>query len=87
MRELESCALSVNNLLAWYLDHQDALVQFLTIVLYHFLAYTCKYDVVAVLHKLRENAMRHFGNASLQEDDNVALFDIDEDDDNYDDEN
>ena len=63
-----------------------ALVQFLTIVLYHFVAYTCKYNVVAALHTLRENAMRHFGNASLQEDDNVALFDIDEDDDNYDDE-
>ena len=62
-----------------------ALVQFLTIVLYHFLTYTCNYDVVAALHSLWENAMRHFcnyneppGDHYLHDD--VALLNIDEED-------
>ena len=63
-----------------------ALVQFLTIVLYHFLAYTCDYDV-ATLHQLRKNAIRFFANEPLEDNflnDDVALLDIDEDDENYD---
>ena len=68
-----------------------ALVQFLTIVLYHFLAYTCNYDVVAAVHSLRENVMRFFANEHSNENDHlsddVPLLDIDEDIDNYEDEN
>ena len=67
-----------------------ALLQFLTIVLYHFLTYTCKYDVVTALHILRENAMRYFVSRPLEEDiylnNDVALLDIAEHDDNYNDE-
>ena len=64
-----------------------ALVQFLTIVLYHFLTYTCDYDVVATLHQLRKNAIRFFANEPLEDNflnDDVALLDIVEDYDNYD---
>ena len=35
-----------------------AFVQFVSIVLYHFLSYTCHCDVVTALRTLRENAMR-----------------------------
>ena len=60
-----------------------ALVQFLTIVLYHFLTYTCNYDVVAALHSLWEKAMRYFGNYNEPPGDHylhddVALLNIDE---------
>ena len=68
-----------------------ALVQFLTIVLYHFLAYTCNYDVVSALHSLWEDVMRLFANEHSNEDDHlsddVPLLGIDEDNDNYEDEN
>ena len=61
------------------------LVQFLAIVLYHFLTYTCNYDVVAALHSLWENAMRHYGNYNEPPGDHylhddVALLNIDEED-------
>ena len=66
-----------------------AVVQFLTIILYHFLIYTCKYDVVTALHTAKENAMRCFDNRPLE--DNylnvyIALVDTDEHNDNYNDE-
>ena len=46
-----------------------ALVQFLTIVLYHFRIYTCNnyYDVEAVLRQLKET-MKSFGNQKLEDD-------------------
>ena len=59
------------------------LFQFLIIVLYHFLTYTCNYDVVAALHQLRENAMKPFGNKlSYDNLNNFVLLDTDEDNDN-----
>ena len=67
-----------------------ALFQFLTIVLYHFLTYTCNYDVLAALHRLRKNVIRHFANEPLEDNflnDDVALLGIDENDDNYYDKN
>ena len=65
-----------------------ALVQFLIIVLYHFLTYTCNYNVVAALCSLRKKAIRHFVNEPLEDiyyNDDVALLDADIIYDNYDD--
>ena len=57
--------------------------QFLIIVLYHFLTYTCNYDVVAALHQLRENPMKPFGNKPSDNNlNNFVLLDTDEDNDN-----
>ena len=67
------------------------LVQLLTILLYHFLTYTCNFDinVVAALHQLRKNAIRLFANEPLEDNfysDDVALLGVDEIDYNHDDE-
>ena len=62
-----------------------ALVQFLTIVLYHFLTYTCPYDVMATLYTLTENAIKHFGIRPLEDNylnADIALLDIDVNDGN-----
>ena len=61
-----------------------AFIQFITIVLYHFLTYTCRFDVVTALRTLRENAMRFCGtgldNNYLHD---IALLDIDDNTHNY----
>ena len=44
-----------------------ALVQFLIIVLYPFLTYTCNYDAVAELYSLWKDTMRPFGNEPLED--------------------
>ena len=62
-----------------------ALVQFLTIVLNHFLTYTCPYDVMATLYTSRENAIKHFGIRPLEDNylnADIALLDIDVHDEN-----
>ena len=68
-----------------------ALIQFLIIVLVHFLTYTCNYDVTGSLHSLWKNIMRRSNDEPLEDDyflnDDVAMLDIDEDNDNYDDKN
>ena len=58
------------------------LVQFLTIVPYHFLTYTCKYDVVTAIHQLWKKEQLEDELLS----DDVALLNIVEDTDNYDNE-
>ena len=61
-----------------------AFIQFITIVLYHFLTYICRFDVVTALRTLRENAMRFCGtrldNNYLHD---IALLDIDDNTHNY----
>ena len=58
-----------------------ALVQFLTIVLYHFLTYTCDFDVVGLLRSLWVSIMRRSNDEPLEVDpflnDDVAMLDID----------
>ena len=65
-----------------------ALIQFLTIVLYHFLTYTCNYDS---LRSLWENTMRRLNDEQLEDDyflnDDVAMLDVNENNDNYDNNN
>ena len=66
-----------------------ALVQFLTIVLYHFLTYTYPCNIVDAFHTLRGNVIRCFDIRPLEDsylNADIALLDIDEHDNNYNDE-
>ena len=53
-----------------------AFVQFSTIVLYHFLTYTCRCDVMATLRTLREKAMRLYGSRPDDSFNDIALLDL-----------
>ena len=55
-----------------------AFIQFSTIVLYHFLTYTCHLNVLTTLHILRENAMRFCGSRPDNHLNDIALLDINE---------
>ena len=62
-----------------------AFIQFFTVVLYHFLTYTCHFDVLTTLQTVRENLMRFCAvrldtSNHLNE---IALLDIDENAYNY----
>ena len=45
-----------------------ALVQFLAVLLYHFITYTCDFDVTGSLCSLWENIMRHLNDEALEDD-------------------
>ena len=60
-----------------------AFIQFITIVLYHFLTYTCRFDVVTALCTLRENAMRFCGTRLDNNLNDIAFLDINENAFNY----
>ena len=62
-----------------------AFIQFFTIVMYHFLTYTCHFDVLTTLRTVRENLMR-FCDIRLDTSNHltdIALLDIDENTYNY----
>ena len=62
-----------------------AFIQFFTIMMYHFLIYTCHFDVLTTLRTVRENLMRFCGirlDTSNYLND-IALLDIDENTYNY----
>ena len=62
-----------------------AFIQFFTIVLYHFLSYTCHFDVLTTLRTVREKLMRFCGirlDTGIYLND-IALLDIDENTYNY----
>ena len=60
-----------------------AFVQFSTVVLFHFLTYTCHCDVMNTLRTLREKAMSFFGNRLDDYLNNIALLNINENTYNY----
>ena len=60
-----------------------AFIQFSTIVLYHFLTYTCHLNVLTTLHTLRENAMRCCGSRLDNHLNDIALLDINKNTYNY----
>ena len=62
-----------------------AFIQFFTIVMYHFLTYTCHFDVLTSLRTVRESLMRFCGvrlDTGIHLND-IALLDIDENTYNY----
>ena len=60
-----------------------AFIQFSTIVLYHFLTYTCHLDVLTAFRTLKENAMRLYGSRPDNHLNDIALLDINENAYNY----
>ena len=63
-----------------------ALVQFLTIVMYHFLTYTYPGNIVDAFHTLRDNVLRCFDIRPLEDsylNADIALLDNDENDNIY----
>ena len=56
-----------------------AFIQFCTIVLYHFLTYTCNYNVMALIQSMKQKFKRLYRMKQLQHDhNNIALFNIPE---------
>jgi len=56
-----------------------AFIQFCTIVLYHFLTYTCYYGVMALIQSIKQKLKRLYWTKQLQHDNNnITLLNIPE---------
>jgi len=60
-----------------------AFIQFSIIILYHFLTYACKYNVMIVLHKVKENVTKFCNSKSDHHLNDIALLNIPEGTYNY----